>query len=308
MDRAQKVQGDYKVFILLICFVPLAFLGMMTVASGQETQTQPAATYVDNELCAGCHEEVAKALTGTPHGQKIFAAHSDKGCQTCHGPGSVHVETNEPKDIRSFKNLKPSEAADTCLGCHEKGKQALWKGSTHQQRNLSCVSCHSIHAPKSEKWQLKTAKQEDTCASCHLQIKAQLQRTSHHPIREGLIKCGDCHNPHGTSTPKLIQANSTNEQCYTCHMEKRGPFLWEHPPVRENCLNCHTPHGSNHPKLLVSKRPYLCQNCHLDTRHPGTLYDATNVLTSNREFARSCSNCHLTVHGSNHPSGWTFLR
>ena len=29
-------------------------------------------------------------------------------------------------------------------------------------------------------------------------------------------------------------------------------MLWEHAPVRENCLNCHESHGSNHDKLLVA--------------------------------------------------------
>ncbi len=41
-----------------------------------------------------------------------------------------------------------------------------------------------------------------------------------------------------------------NETCYTCHADKRGPFLWEHQPVNEDCTNCHTPHGSNITPLL----------------------------------------------------------
>ena len=47
--------------------------------------------------------------------------------------------------------------------------------------------------------------------------------------------------------------------------------------MRENCLNCHNPHGSNHDKLLVSQQPWLCQRCHLNTRHPGTLYSNINT-------------------------------
>jgi DmsE family decaheme c-type cytochrome len=106
----------------------------------------------------------------------------------------------------------------------------------------------------------------------------------------------------------MIKAASVNEQCYTCHTEKRGPFLWEHAPVRENCLNCHNPHGSNHDKLLVAKMPYLCQRCHLNTRHPGTFYDGrvgggTLGLSSNRAFEHACKNCHQNVHGGNAPSG-----
>jgi len=128
-------------------------------------------------------------------------------------------------------------------------------------------------------------------------------------VREGIMSCASCHDPHDSTKPKMISAESVNEKCLTCHTEKRGPFLWEHAPVRESCLNCHDPHGSNHEKLLVSKQPFLCQRCHLSTRHPGTLYDGTNTLAgpvssiSNRAVEHACKNCHQNVHGTNAPSG-----
>src|SRR6185436_2724106 len=70
------------------------------------------------------------------------------------------------------------------------------------------------------------------------------------------------YNPHDGSNPKQLLADSTNELCYKCHTEKRGPFLHEHAPVREDCTSCHDPHGSNHERLLVAKPPFLCQRCH----------------------------------------------
>jgi DmsE family decaheme c-type cytochrome len=108
----------------------------------------------------------------------------------------------------------------------------------------------------------------------------------------------------------MVNADWANELCLKCHTEKRGPFLWEHAPVRENCMNCHDPHGSNHEKLLAAKQPYLCQRCHLNTRHPGTLYDQRNSLggpsitaASNRAVEHACRNCHQNIHGGNAPSG-----
>ena len=72
-------------------------------------------------------------------------------------------------------------------------------------------------------------------------------------------------------------------------------------------MNCHVPHGSNHDKLLVAKLPFLCQRCHLNTRHPGTLYDFRNTIAgtnpSNRAVEHACKNCHQHIHGSNAPSG-----
>jgi DmsE family decaheme c-type cytochrome len=103
----------------------------------------------------------------------------------------------------------------------------------------------------------------------------------------------------------MIKANAPNDLCYQCHAEKRGPYMWEHPPVEENCLTCHTSHGSNHAKLLVSKVPQLCQGCHDYTRHPGTIYTSSETFQgtsrTNRMFARACLNCHSTIHGSNGP-------
>jgi DmsE family decaheme c-type cytochrome len=122
------------------------------------------------------------------------------------------------------------------------------------------------------------------------------------------MECTSCHNPHGSPTPKLLLASSTNETCFTCHADKRGPFLWQHAPVVENCANCHDPHGSTHEKMLKLSRPRLCQQCHQGTGHPiaprnpGTLADYPFM------FNRQCSNCHVNIHGSNHPSGFAFTR
>ena len=82
------------------------------------------------------------------------------------------------------------------------------------------------------------------------------------PIREGKVACTDCHNPHGSVTESLLKKDSVNEVCYTCHAERRGPFLFEHAPVRENCLNCHDPHGSINEYSLKVSRPRLCFECH----------------------------------------------
>lgn len=263
--------------------------------------------YAGIEQCAMCHEEIVKSFKDSIHGKKGFELRSDKACETCHGPGAAHVEAGGDKTkIQIVKALSAEESSEMCLQCHERGTQMLWNGGTHGLRGLSCLTCHSVHHPKAEKSQL-ISKEPELCFECHKKNKTQFLRASHHPIREGKMNCSDCHNPHGTQTEKLISANSIAEKCYECHAEKRGPFLWEHVPVKEDCSICHEPHGTNHVKMLNAKMPFLCQRCHSDTRHPGTLYDQTQIV-SNRLFNRSCTNCHSTIHGSNHPSGKTFLR
>jgi DmsE family decaheme c-type cytochrome len=305
-----RVTASSKKRGLLFLLIFISFLFYLSSTARSQEEAKGGNDYAGDEACTACHDDLSQAFHKTVHGGKAFQTRAAHGCETCHGPGTAHIESGgETPMPNKFSSMKPSEASQICLQCHEKGMQTHWRGGVHDQRGLGCVSCHSVHKFKSETAQLKASNANEQCGTCHQNIKAQIMRTSHHPIREGLMSCASCHNPHGTLTPKMIIANSVNEQCYTCHAEKRGPFLWEHPPVKENCLNCHNPHGSNHPKLMVQKRPFICQNCHLDTRHPGTLYDGSpGSLASNRDFSRSCSNCHLTIHGSNHPSGWTFTR
>ena len=176
---------------------------------------------------------------------------------------------------------------------------------------MSCLSCHSVHSPKSEKAQLTKVTQVETCVRCHKQEVNKLRRSAHMPVREGKMECSSCHNPHGSTNVRMLrEGNSVNESCVSCHAEKRGPFLCEHAVGRENCTTCHDPHGSNNERMLVAKQPMLCQRCHVHSRHPATVADSTQVLTnkSNRAVSRSCMNCHVAIHGSNHPSGKAFTR
>jgi len=130
------------------------------------------------------------------------------------------------------------------------------------------------------------------------------------PLPEGQMSCADCHNPHGTLTRPLLKTDTVNTTCYSCHAEKRGPFLFEHAPVRANCLNCHDPHGSNQQTLLVMPLPMLCQQCHTMLRHPNDLQTRAGLGSGPRPderlLGRACITCHANVHGSNNPAGPRF--
>jgi len=285
----------------------LLALGSAATAAAAQSGSAPA-TYVGSETCLECHEDVGKGLG--PHGSPGFAKLSAHGCETCHGPGSVHAEDPDIEANRpSLKGKSAAAQSAVCQQCHDGREQFFWAGSTHETRGLACTDCHSVHSAKSESAQLAATTAAEQCFTCHKNVRADLWKNSHHPIREGKIACADCHNPHGTQTAKMLRGESVNELCYSCNAEKRGPFLWEHAPVRESCMNCHTPHGSNHIKLQKTSVPYICQQCHSNTRHPGTIYDNTKLPTpdnpstaSNRIFNRACLDCHAAIHGSNHPS------
>jgi DmsE family decaheme c-type cytochrome len=278
----------------------------------QVATPQQGAKYVGQDTCLNCHDNMRQGYEGTAHHRAADSRTpaARQGCETCHGPGSAHVENPVEVKVKLFRSMPPGEVNETCVTCHNRGEHALWDGSQHEARDLACTSCHSVHAPKSELFQLKEKTQKELCATCHRDKVSKLDRSGHMPVREGKLECTSCHNVHGTTNVRLLRkGDSVAELCTSCHADKRGPFLWEHAPVRDGCVTCHDPHGSMNERMLVSKPPILCQRCHVATRHPATIYDQVAIASSGvRVYARSCVTCHSAIHGSNHPSGQRFIR
>jgi DmsE family decaheme c-type cytochrome len=275
------------------------------VSGGPKSSSAPIeATFVGMKVCLTCHTSQAESFGQTLMGRIGKTQKGKFDCENCHGPGSAHVKAGGGRGVGGIISFRPEDQSRTaeqnngvCLTCHEKGDRTYWNGSTHESRGLMCTNCHTIMKSVSVKFQLKTAVEPETCFQCHKDRRAQLMRSSHMPLREGKMVCSDCHNPHGSATEGLLRADSINDTCYKCHAEKRGPMLFEHLPVRENCLNCHDPHGSVNEYLLKVSRPRLCAECH--TFGHG-LNSGMNAVQS---VGRQCQNCHTQVHGSNSPAG-----
>ncbi len=298
-------------------FTPAAIvvlIGLSTLASAQrtprvhanvDTQTKAANpnNFVGAEVCAACHQTEANGFANNPHAKMVFL-HGDKGvtCENCHGPGEAHVESGGTTRMFDF-NTAPAKAVDAqCLSCHA-GAHPNFLRSPHARAGVSCTSCHSIHAAKTEVSLLK-APQPTLCYQCHTDIKPQFDMPFHHPVNEGVVKCTDCHDPHGTfGNHQLRSTADQNMICTKCHTEVAGPFVYEHPVVKtEGCLACHSPHGSPNARLLnVSNLNSLCLQCHSatnSTAFPNALSPTGPVHNQMSNYV-ACTNCHTQIHGSN---------
>jgi len=273
--------------------------------------------------CTECHDEADAPellrIGKTRHG--VTADGRTPTCTSCHGESNAHVDykgsEKPPKPDVYFGKKSETPVAkrnETCLSCHQGGDRINWQSSAHATQEVACTSCHSVHEQHDKT--LGKATQTETCFSCHKEQRTQSYKQSHHPVTEGKMACSSCHNPHGSAGPKMLAKNTVNETCYSCHAEKRGPFLFEHPPASDNCSNCHQPHGSNHSPLLKARGPFLCQQCHDYTFHPGSPNSGTGLPAlaggtgspAQTLLLRNCANCHSQVHGTNHPSGPRFTR
>ncbi|HTS31689.1 MAG TPA: DmsE family decaheme c-type cytochrome [Bryobacteraceae bacterium] len=304
--------------LLLLIFLTAAALAQSQNALPAAKTSSPGGGFVGSEACKTCHANIWLNFYKNPHYKSIASGKEPAertGCEGCHGPAQAHVAAGGGKTTipHAFSRMEPKDVLSDCLSCHARDlARANIQRSEHTLRDVACNSCHSIHHSPTPKY-LLARKQSDLCYSCHATIRAQFDMPSKHRVNEGFMQCTDCHNPHGAfpptwsmgQRPRMIEQSLGNEDaCLKCHVDKRGPFVYEHPSVQvEGCQICHNPHGSMNSKLL--KRPVVftvCLECH-NGGAEGTRRLGVDLQTSRHNLLdpkyQKCTQCHVRIHGSN---------
>jgi DmsE family decaheme c-type cytochrome len=208
----RRSQGDN----FLPVFLRLLMLGMICIAVfPQSTEAQDGGanggvaaqfTAEGAERCLHCHAgERMMIMAETAHGNadNPDAPYANQGCESCHGPGSLHV--SRARGGRGFPALITFDTADTtqrqteaCVDCHANDMGDLagmeWIGSAHDTDDMTCVSCHEAHRVGNP----LTAKDEqlEICAACHKGDIASHPRFEDKGIVFDRLSCSDCHDVH----------------------------------------------------------------------------------------------------------------
>lgn len=276
---------------------------LLAAALGAAAQTLPRG-FAGSDGCSGCHDEIATKFKANAHvrldKQNRFSKTGNLACESCHGPGGEHAESGGDKTkIFGFAAGLRQRTNENCLSCHvnSETKRGRLLGS-HDRAALSCTDCHSVHKPVARGLLAKDSTEQ--CSGCHTAVRASFNRPFRHKLQERAIGCVDCHNPHGNPAPAQFERIAANElSCIRCHSDKRGPFPFEHAPVKlEPCSSCHEPHGSANPRMLTRHTvQQQCLECHAGTL--GTLGGIPPAFHDVRSARyQSCTSCHTKIHGS----------
>ena len=220
--------------LLLLCWPA----GAQTSAPAVPAPAPAPPAYVGSETCQPCHEDIYNAFQKSPH--KLVDTQKRRGwegkaCESCHGPGGAHAASAEKAAIVNPAHLPPAEADRDCLKCHLNQPTHIGRiQNSHAKNEVSCTACHSVHRNGPDGMvPRKMAAINELCASCHTAVWAEFQRPYKHRLPEAAMSCVDCHNPHGSILRASAQSYAVNEPgCFRCHGNLRGPFTFEHAPVR----------------------------------------------------------------------------
>jgi predicted CXXCH cytochrome family protein len=212
------------------------------------------AGFVGNKTCAECHSDYSRHFDSSPHARLHISdvnAPGGIGCESCHGPGSLHVKAGGGRQLI----VNPRKNSEACFNCHIEQHAEFNLPQHHPvlENRMNCVQCHDPHGsdifkPASG---LGFARKNQSCAECHRE-QTRLFIYEHDAMREG---CAICHVPHGSINEKML-VQRDNNLCLKCHAQVPVAggeiFIGDTPHTaflqRGGCWTsgCHTAvHGSN---------------------------------------------------------------
>ncbi|HSP33740.1 MAG TPA: DmsE family decaheme c-type cytochrome, partial [Thermoanaerobaculia bacterium] len=208
-----------------------------------------------DETCMMCHDVTTERIS---RHAGMHANSEAVNCLSCH---SIHHP-----DVRS-PHLVAKPQLQLCSTCHTQTAGFMNKPYTHRlgRGGMQCSSCHEPHGRPSESTRSLTLNNtlrntatgvEAPCLGCHADKRGPFV-FSHGGNQVG--DCTNCHEPHGSSNPKMLRRATVWQLCVECHSPITNTLGSQPPsfhnlndPRYRNCTTCHVAvHGSNRdPQLL----------------------------------------------------------
>lgn len=286
----------------------VAIAALLSTASGYAV-AQGAGSDVTTAACRVCHADQFDSVAREPHSVIDSAAWQEHrndslSCTACHGDVTEHVGAGGRGPVFAFSDESALAQTEVCNSCHA-DSHPRYAASEHSRAGLTCTDCHSVHSAElSASGLLKASAgaplgarpQSAVCADCHQASFAEFELNERHRLET--VGCSACHDSHAPEARSLL-GGFRQQACASCHLDTQGPFVFEHRASRvDGCAACHSPHGSPNRHLLTHQSTgELCFTCHavVPQFHAGF----APVGPPRFGLDAQCTNCHVTIHGSN---------
>jgi len=239
---------------------------------GYETNNVRFSRKIELE-CMSCHNSLPNIDKNSTH--KYLSIPKGIGCESCHGPGSIHVgekkkgiivdtKTQTDYTIVNPKRLPWKLQIDICQRCHLQGNAVLKEGKTFGdfRPGMALSEVMQVYLPTydnqnhdfimashAERFQMSqcfiksnkesllayNSKNDFTCISCH---------NPHVSVRETNTKnfnlaCNSCHtnvNKNGLCSENKQNLLAANYNCVQCHMPLSGTKDIPHVSIHDHYI------------------------------------------------------------------------
>lgn len=230
-----------------------------------------------NYMCAECHTtNLEKNFDLDTNTYRTTWSEIDVSCETCHGPGSLHVELAEGDGKFGFwdrryryglPNLKDENSRvqiENCAPCHSRRRIVYpndRSGSTYCDYYLPEILDNNLYYADGQ------ILEEDYEYGSFIQSK----------MYDNHVRCADCHDPHSVK----VKFND-NRLCTQCHTKAQYDTVLHHfhpDSTRPGtlCVECHMPDT----KYMVA-----------DPRRDHSLRVPRPDLTAALGIPNACNGCH----------------
>lgn len=233
-----------------------------------------------NHMCADCHTTDLKKYYDVAGDQYHTSfAEMNVSCETCHGPGSIHVELAESNSLfwdrnhgyglAKLKGEQSKTEIESCAKCHMRRDQQLAEGYLAGGELCDHFGVAVLREPLYH---------ADGQINDEVYVYGSFLQSKMHA--KG-IRCSDCHDPH---TAKL--KHSGNQVCTSCHQhpaQKYDTPAHHHHKAGSSgaqCVECHMP-----------EKHYMV----VDPRRDHSLRVPRPDLSVDLRTPNACSSCHVQM-------------